>query len=479
MYKLMRLTLTVLLVVAVAVTSVAAAKKPVTKKPVIKAVAVKVPSGPKLLTVVAGQPFEKPLSGGPAKISVTLCPEETEPATFTVRYNKSLSDIRVAASDLIGPGKIGKENLNVSLVQGDDLTSAECLTIDSTAKQIWVGVTVPKGTKPGIYKGYIGFYAQGKQMDVEPIDVTVRPLRLIGSSKQYALYTSLCPDAPGVCGLSCEAYNQFLSGVTKMGFRSASVCSEPTKISEALNACAASGLMGSAPVLTFASGTCIPSMDDIRAVESARKAAGISTAFYFCASNPEGEDDVQAACDKLSILHQAGVRVAATIASDAAVQKLMPGLDAVNYRIDMPYVQALINGGTNRTNKWEWYWWDGRESVSDNRINAGIALWRSGLYGCMPYWMPKDVTDKPNNLDSLLCEALREGVDDTRYITTYMKALRELKDKKRGSDKDYIASTETYLSMFLSKPLDKLTPADLRVFRAKMAEFSIKLTTML
>lgn len=479
MYKIIRISLTSVLVVALAVACVGAAKKPAAKKPVAKASAVKTSSGPKLLTIVAGQPFEKPLSGGPAKLSVILCPEETEPATFTVRYSKPLNDVRVMAGDLLGPGKIGKENLTVRLVQGDDLASAESVAIDSTAKQLWVDVTVPRGTKPGVYKGCIGFYVQGKQIDVEPIDVSVRPMRLIGSSKQYALYTSLCPGAPGICDLSAESYAQFLSGVAKMGFRGVSVSSEAPKISEALKACANNGLMGAASVLTFASGTSIPTIDDIRLVEDARKGAGITTAFYFCASNPEGEDDIQAAYDKLKVLHQAGVRVAATIADDAANEKLMPGLDAVNYRIDMPYVQALVNGGTSRTSKWEWYWWDGRESVRDNRINAGIALWRSGLYGCMPYWMPKDIADKPDNLDSLLCEALREGVDDTRYITTYMKALRELKDKKRGSDKDYIASTESYLSEFLAKPLDKLTPADLRAFRAKMAEFSIKLSAML
>lgn len=479
MYKNLRVTLTTILVLSVAVAGVGAAKRPVAKKPAAKVAAAKLPTGPKMLTVVAGQPFETPPTGGPAKISVVLCPEETTPATFTVRYGKSLSDVRIAAGDLKGPGKLGKENITVRLVEGNDLTSTDCVEIDSTAKQLWVDVTAPLGTKPGTYKGNIGFYVQGKVFDVEPIDVTVRPLRLIGSSKQYALYTSLCPGGPGICDLSGDAYSQFLSGVAKMGFRSVSVCAEPARMAETLKACASAGLMGNVPVITFATGMSAPSVEDIRAVEEARKAAGISSAFYFCASNPATEDEVQNACERANVFRRAGVRVAATVVDDATAQKLMSGLDAVNYRIDLPYVQGLINAGTNRTNKWEWYWWDGRESVRDNRINAGIALWRSGLYGCMPYWMPKDIADKPDNLDSLLCEALREGADDTRYITTYMKALRELKDKKRGSDKDYIDSTESYLSGFLAKPMDKLTPADLRGFRAKMAEFSIKLSAML
>lgn len=437
------------------------------------------PSGPKLLTIVAGQPFETPPSGGPSKLSISLCAEETEPATFTVRYGRALAGVRVAAGDLTGPGKIGKENISVRLVQDVDLVSAESVDIDSTPKQLWVDVTVPKYTKPGVYKGAIGFYSQGKLIDVEPIDVAVRPLRLVGSSKQYALHTSIGPGAQGVCEMSGEAYSQFLSQIAKMGFRAVSVSADPSRAPEALNACAAAGLVGATPVVTFASGSSVPAIEDVRAVEAARKSAGIPSVFCFCACNPASDDEVQASLDRCVLFHRAGMQVAATVADEAVAGKLLPFVDAVNYRVDMPYVQALINGGTTRTNKWEWYWWDARESVDQNRINAGIALWRSGLYGCIPYWMPKDVADQPGNLDSVLCEALREGVDDTRYLTTYMKAVRELKDKKRQSDKEYIASTETYLSAFMAKPLDKVTPADLRAFRAKMAEFSIKLGAML
>lgn len=461
MHRIFRISLTaIVLILIVASLGIAAVKT--VKKPVpTKAAAL-----PKILTIAVGQPFEAlPFKGKPS-ISLTTCADQIESATFSVSSGKIFTGVSAACGNLSGPGKILRECISVRLVQGDNLNTCNSLLLDSTPKQFWLNVSVPKNTKPGLYKGSIVFFANGKQFDSMPIELTVRALRLIGSSKQYVFYTSVGPDA------STASYAQFLKNIAGMGFRSVSVSSK-----DSFAACASAGLVGMTPVLTFASNCSVPTIEDVRAVESARTSSRISSAFYFCAC--ENEQDMQAALDKASVLRRAGVQVAATVCDDAAIQKLMPVVDGVNYKVDAPYVQSLVNGGANRTNKWEWYWWDSRQSVQQNRINAGIGLWRSGLYGCMPMWIPKDALDRADNLNSLLCEALREGINDTRYITTYMKALRELKDKKRSSDKDYIASTETYLANFLQKPLDKITPADLRDFRSKMAQFSTKLAAML
>jgi len=471
MYKFCRISLTgIALVFTLASLGRGAAKTaaPVKPTPV-----------PKVLTIVAGQPFEAPPTCGPAKIALTMCAEETAPARFTARSSRRLEAVSVACSDLVGPGKIAKQNVSVKLVRGIDLLPCAGLTLDSLPMQFWIDVTVPKGTKPGLYKGSIVFFANGKQFDTAPIEVTVRPLRLIGSSKQYALYTSIRRDVSASSGLCGNEYGQFLNKVAQMGFRAVSVGGDPEEAGAALDECASAGLTGVAPVLAFALDTSAPAIEDVRTIETTRKAARIPGAFYFCADKPSTEADVQLALNKAAVLRQSGVQVAVTVSDEAAVEKLLPVVDGINYEVSMPYVQALVNGGTSRTNKWEWYWWDARRSVDDNRINAGIRLWRSGLYGCMPMWMPRGEGDRADNLDSLLCEALREGVNDTRYITTYMKALRELKDKKRASDKDYIAFTEAYLASFMAKALDKITPADLRAFRANMAEFSTKLAARL
>lgn len=476
MYKILRLSVT-LFVSALLVVNVCESAP---KKSVAKSILAKPPAAAaKVLTVVAGQPFEAVPSSGSSKVSVKLCPEETAAATFTVRSAKPLKSVTVVAGDFTGPGKIVKANATVRMVSGEDLLSCDSIDIGSAPVQLWLDVTGPKDAKAGAYTGGVAFFVGGKVVDRVPVQVSILPLRLIGSSKQYALYTSLGPGTDNNSELSGDAYAKFLASAARLGFRAVSVNSHPEKVGEAFTACATAGLLGTAPVLSFAWGSSTPTLDQLKGLEELRKSSGLRSLYCFCGNNPSTEAEVSAALEKANLLHQARHQVAATVSDDAVLQKLMPVLDGVNYKYDMPYVQALIGGGTNRTTKWEWYWWDARQSAANNRVYSGIALWKSGLYGCMPFWMPKDGADKADCLDTTLCEALREGINDTRYITTYMKALRELKDKKREPDKEYIASTETYLSEFLAKPFDKITPADLRAFRAKMAEFSIKMAAML
>lgn len=483
-FKCVSLTATAILMVACNVCQ-SAVKKPVAAKPAPKKVVVAKPApkpapvvAPSILTVVAGQPFETVPSSGSSKVSVTLCPEETAAVTFTVRSSKTLTGVRIAPSDFTGPTKFLKTNATVRMLVGQDLLSCESVEIGPKPIQLWVNVTCPKDAKPVTYAGSIALLAQGKVVGRVPFSVVVQKLRLIGSSKQYAIYTSLGPGAQGSSELSGEAYHKFLAGAMKLGFRAVAVNCDPSKVGEAFAACASQGLLGTTPVLSFAWGESTPSLDQLKALEEIKRTSGLRSLYCFCADNPCTDEAVNAAIQKASLLHQARQQAAITVSDEAVLAKLISYVDGINYKYDMPYVQALIGGGTNRTTKWEWYWWDARESVAKNRIYSGIVLWKSGLYGCMPFWMPKD-GDCAASLDSLLAEAMREGINDTRYMTTYMKALRELKDKKREPDKLYIATTEAYLASFLARPFEKITPTELRGFRAKMAEFSIKLAAML
>lgn len=485
MFRLNRLCAAVAVFVAFGSVYVAAAPKKVVKpapkaapKVAAKPATPPMPTGPKLLKIVAGQAFEAIPTAGPSLLSFTLCPEQVAPMTFSATFGKPVT-VKAEGVDLVGPGKITQDNVSVKLVKGGALLPAENVEINPAASVFWVDVTVPRGTKPGLYKGYVKFSTPEKQLDIVPMEVNVLPLRLIGSSKQYALYTSMGPSAEGSGALGADAYASLLQSVSALGFRAIAVNADPDKIADTLKACGSAGLVGGTPILAFASGCGIPSIEEVQAVEAAKRAAGIPTLFQFCANNPCSEEEITAAVDRARLMRQAKCQVAATVSDAETAEKLLPVCHAINYRIDMPYVQNLINGGSDRTDKWEWYWWDARQDVRDNRINAGIALWRSGLYGCMPFWMPEQDGDGAMTLNSLMGMALREGVTDTRYITTYMKALRELKDKKRQADKDYIASTESYLAAFLARPLGGVTNQDLRAFRAKMVEFTNKLEARL
>lgn len=444
-----------------------------------------VPVGPKQLTVVAGRPFDPIPSSGPAKISVVLCPEETEPATFSVRYSKPLSAVRVAAvGDFVGPGTIGRLNFEVSRVSGErlinqvsDSTGAVFTEADigPAPVQFWVNVTVPRRTPPGLYKGAIGFYYQNKTFDVASMEVQVLPLRLIGSSKQYSVYTEYGPGGTGRAALDGDAYRRFLDSFRKLQFRSVSVNVASADAANTMTVYKAIGLAEPMPVSSYAFGRCVDTQE-VATVEAGRRASGINKAVYFCADNPTTDEQIEAALALAAIVRQAGGKTIARLSDERALEQLEPALDELCYWVGMPRVQSLIDGSSKPTGwKWQWYWWDARKSVMDNRLYAGLGLWKSGLYGAVAVWMPEEDKAPTDGLNGMLGEALREGIDDTRYLTTYMKALRELKDLKRAKDNDYIAATENYVANFLSRPLDKMTPADLAAFRAKVAEFSMAL----
>lgn len=453
-----------------------------------------VPVGPKLLTVVAGRPFESVPASGSSKVSLTMCAEESEPAVFTVRYAKPLTEVRVAAvGDFVGPGTISRANIRVSRVEGDRLysrvsqSSGAVFTLSDIGPQptqFLVDVTVPRRTPPGAYKGAIGFYYQNKTFDVVSVDVNVLPLRLVGSSKQYAVYTSY---GPGDAGMTAEDYGKFLAAWANMGFRSVTVDDSADQVPQELSTYTSAGLGGLAPLTTYASDECSPTVDEVTALQKAGRAAGLSKMMFFCVDNPTTPEQIEAAQQQLLVFQQARATSAARISTQEAYDALEPLLSEIDYHVAMPNVQSYISGKARPEGvKWQWYWWDAREStVAADRINAGIALWRSGLYGCTPSWMPQPgvAGQAPRTpleeLDSMKVLAMREGIDDTRYLTTFYKALREVKDLKRAKDKDYLESTEGYVNAFLAKPIDQVTMADVAAFRAKVAQYSIDLNKRL
>ena len=460
-----------------------AAKKPAkrasAKKASAKKIAVKpsATAAPKVLTVVAGCPFECVPSKGASKVSIIACAEETEPATFTVRSSKPLVGVKV--SPLGSFGKIPDSAIQISKVEGENLAGEAGGVITDLGPQptqFWLDVTVPRGTPPGVYQGKIAFYVQGKPYDAVPVEVKVLPLRLVGSSKQYILYTSYGPDGRA-SEMDADAYQGFVNAFRGYQFKSISVNASPAGVQDVLTNYKILGLTGPIPYTAYAFGSGdIPAEDQLKAVDDAKKAAGLASMFVFAVDDPKNELQISAAIQQIEALHAVKALSAARVSDERALERLDPYLDGINYSVDMPYVQSLISGQAKKTSmKMDWYWWDARKSVTDNRLYSGVMIWKSGLYGCMPVWMPQEGAGPMDGVRSLQGEALREGVDDTRYLTTFMKALRELKDQKRQKDKDYIASTETYLTNFMSQPLQQLTPAQLCGLRAKLVEFSLAL----
>ncbi|MFQ3549022.1 MAG: hypothetical protein SNJ70_04670 [Armatimonadota bacterium] len=444
-------------------------------------------TGPNKLSVVVGTPFQQLPSTGPKKISIIAAPEETIPAVFGVKYSGNLSNVRVSvASDLKGPGTIERLNCEISKIIDDELVNqvssssgAVFTSVDITDQPtiIWLTVSVPKRTPPGLYKGFVGFYYQNKLYDSVPIELNVRPMRLLGSSKQYLLYSSFTPtsDAIGEDGLDYN-YAGFLGAFKTIGFSNASVNAPTTEIGCAFRSYAHTGLRSPILIAKYAFDPQIPTFDEIVLIENARKAAGIESALYFCVDNPNTDEQIETAINQLNILKQLRIKTGARVSSSESLAKIQYLLNAISYSIDMDYIRSLLDGTGNReSSAWQYYWWDARNSVDDNRRYAGLALWKSGLDGCMPVWMPKEGQNSMiDGVRSLKTEAIRAGIDDTRYITSYMRVLREVKDLKRDIDNQLIEESEAYLKKYLSGDMTKLTHSQMNEFRERMADYVIK-----
>jgi hypothetical protein len=76
-------------------------------------------------------------------------------------------------------------------------------------------------------------------------------------------------------------------------------------------------------------------------------------------------------------------------------------------------------------------------------------------------------------IDTVQWEAVREGINDTRYLTTMYAALRECKDAH--IEPALVAEAETYVETFMDKPLALLPETDLDTARAKIASYALRL----
>ncbi len=219
-------------------------------------------------------------------------------------------------------------------------------------------------------------------------------------------------------------------------------------------------------------------------IENIRKSAGIGSIKYLIPGEMEEGTASKAILDKAAEIRSArGAVMICQTTNEPLPEDYINVADELCYPLDSDYVQSLIKGQSKprMSRKWEWYWWNAFDSSPiANRLNSGLLLWKSGLYGAIINWHPASENIDPVAMTkSLTALAIREGIDDTRYLTSFMKVLREVKDLKRPKDKMLLDEAEGYLNSVLASPLHKATPAQLREIRSKIAAYAIKLESLL
>lgn len=406
-----------------------------------------------------------------AKLSIWAAPDEIEPASFSVKSSKPLADVTIKMADALVSGKntIAAGSVVLSSMVGDRLLSAAPFDLQAgEEKRFWAKFDVPRRSVPGVYIGAVLAVSGGKIVGKLPVELNVLPMRLLTSSKQYGV---ILPAAA-----ADESYGELLKLIKANGLGIASTAAAPEMLGDALRMMRSAG-MGTPVPYTYA---CLDA-ENIAEAEKQARAAGVRRMLYTAGYQPHTPEEVQATVERLEILRKSWLKSVVVLDDPAVYDQLADSLDGVIYQVDMPYIQGVIAGEKRANDRNEWWYWDVSGSAKDNRLYAGLLLWKAGLDGAL---IPID--EPQSTLGTVQWEAVREGLDDTRYLTTFMSALREVKDalKVDGTKNATLAGkaagdAEAYINAVMMKPLKDLTNGDYHNARWKLAQHIIALRKVL
>jgi len=469
-----------------------------------------------------------------SSLSITMCADQVQAATFCLYSPLAMHGVTARLADnLKGPGiQIRKSQIDIDVVKywsqegygpvrdpdetalvpkfllkddrvkvtgpvadvrltGDPMTDI----LADTTKQFWVTVHVPGNATPGTYSGRIIISAQGSPVAAVPVSLTVLPLRLTSPAKEYVInLRSRIDDPPGSLPsadgsvletdfVSREQLDAQLADIAAHGVHSATVRDPEPELWDALSDYKSAGFR---PPYVYTG----PS--DPLQVESDR-AAHMAPGFTYFVSPSQDEPA------RLAALTAKGLDTAGYIAHENDLASLNDGLETVIYSRDSEYPQQLIRTHGQRTSsKHDWWYWEAAsDDARTNRYSAGWLLWRTKLYGGFiadyqstlgtdPFdensagapdplsaFRPQMLTypAKDGVIDTVQWEAVREGINDTRYLTTFYSALRECKDNHVVPAE--VSEAESYASSFLDKPLSLLSDAEFDAARARIAHYAV------
>lgn len=383
------------------------------------------------------------------------------------------------------------------------LTGAPVTSIPAdTARQFWVTVSVPRGQGPGQYTGRLLVSGVAPTPVSVRLAITVLPLRLLSPAKQYGIdLRSRLDPAPAALPasdgsalvtdfVSRAELDKQLQDIVAHGFTIASLYDSPATLWDAIGDYKVFGLGTSYNVYKGAG--------DPKDIEAERAKQNAPPMFYYAAPMPLS--DAQIGADKIA---KSNLQATTYIARQADEDKLDASLELPVYNRDAEYPQQLLRTHGKRTSmKRDWWYWPAtNEDPVTNRLGCGFLLWRANLYGAYlpdyqtafgtdPYdetsagapaalaaFRPEMLTYPVQDgvLDTLQWEAAREGVNDTRYLTTMYAALRECKDAHIA--KPLVDEAEAYVKGFEDKALVLLPDTEFDRTRAKVADYALKLRT--
>jgi hypothetical protein len=143
-------------------------------------------------------------------------------------------------------------------------------------------------------------------------------------------------------------------------------------------------------------------------------------------------DRTPPAAEALAALKADGMMVACRMEGDGVPEGLTGGVDLQIFDAAGEHsTQLLARSGSLGASMNGWWRWDaGGSSALDNRLRSGALLWKSGLSGALAEIGPDAAADAAW---PLRWDGVRQGLLDSRYLTTFFAVMRQVKDKDRSS----------------------------------------------
>lgn len=304
--------------------------------------------------------------------------------------------------------------------------TAERVRSATGGDRLLLDLTAPAAARPGRYSGVLTV-RRGAAASRSPAVVEVLPFELMRPSKQYAV-TEVPVGARGCCAPEAAGVDA-LRELRALGIGALCLTAAPADPTALVSAMRAAGLHG--PVLAPVAPPTDPSGTGVSGTNATASAASPPSA-----SPPPSAASIRwyawfagglPAPGMMATLRAEGARVACHLDDPAAAGEIdLPVFDAAG----ASGARLLHAGGPPGARAAGWWSWDADTATPlESRLRCGALLWKSGLSGALVEIGP-EAAGSPHW--PLRWEGIRQGVLDSRYLTTLFALIRQVKDKDRA-----------------------------------------------
>ena len=361
------------------------------------------------------------------------------------------------------------------------------------ARQFWLNVYVSPETRPGVYEGVVRLTYDTVQEETVKVRLRVLPIKLLRAPTAYGFWYDMGPDWKGLCADTRAACQQMMKKhfvqMREYGLNSLGVMSVPEskglyRLADIMRAGKETGLLSPDAPILYSGAQALRSVvagmaqapkadaayaDAARGIVQEAKAQGWPPFIFIPVDEMDNRDSLRAEAVRwLGVLKKAGVTTGATLnglwfGQDSANSEALRGI--IDVRI-LNYVDNQALASAQQAEKPVWLYnmgvspWDPKRA----RLAFGLYTARCRAAGCLQWayqWPAKPGVDPYHEMGSdaqfyaqsfaypapdgplptLALEAIREGIDDMRYVYTLTQIIAQARNAGRTAEAEGALST--------------------------------------